>query len=156
MSVGTALAQFLYGTLRLAPEYVSVTNLNHDQIAALQATPVALVAAPGANRIVIPTLVMLETKLAVAYAQTTTEIGYSAATTEVVVTDTDAPNLWNNTGSKVEILPLLWLPKLLDRSEANNAPLLLSTSVAPTGGDAANVARVTVLYRVLALDAALA
>lgn len=151
MDLTTALSSFLYSTLRVMPERVTQTEFTNDQILAAQATPVELVPAAGAGNIIVPTLVVIESDFAVAYNQNTIEIGYSAASTEVIVSDTDAPNVFQNTGQNVEILPILWLPKLLSLSEVDNMPLLFSLVVGPTGGDAANRMRITTLWRTLAL-----
>ena len=108
------------------------------------ATPIILVAAPGVGKIVLPLKLFYSTNLTTGYTNGTNSINlYWTAAGTTVTTVSVGGVMTNTTKQFVMTLPLSITVNL---TIAENQPLVISnTSVAYTGGNAANTIKLTLI-----------
>lgn len=110
--------------------------------------PVQLVAAAGANTIIVIHRVVFHTNLAVAYAASrTTSVVYSG-TTASALSALGTPTM-TTTGTRYQFSEPTLLVSNFSGASAINQPIMLFTSADTTGGDAANVIRAWIEYTVI-------
>lgn len=118
-------------------------TLTNAQVLALNGTPLTMVAAPGANKVLIPQELTFSTNLTGAYGETySLNLYYAGDTTKLM---TSVGSLLNTTTRKLgQQEPV---SQGVTLSVASNKALTLSNETGSfTGGNAANAVKVTLKY----------
>ena len=133
------------GSSSAANYYTQTTTLTDDQIKSLSTVPVVVVTAPGANKIAVPIIVTFWKSWAATYSAGKT---FSCRYDGVGLDITSAVALTNSANVQGALAPIA-ARATTDGVNISNTDIVFRSSGNITGGNAANIIRVMVVYTIL-------